>query len=73
VPGIAGSSQVTALRLMADQAPVLIVPATPLVVNLRVAMQSAAMTPYPAAAPLWQRPLFSCVPVDQTFATVIDA
>jgi predicted branched-subunit amino acid permease len=58
---------------MADQAPVLIVSATPLAVNLRVAMLSAALTPHLGAAPLWQRVLSSCVPVDQTFATVIDA
>ncbi len=58
---------------MADQVPVLIVPATPLAVNLRMAMQSVALAPHPVAAPLWQRVLFSCVPVDQTFATMIDA
>ena len=73
MPGIALSSQVTALRLMADQAPVLIVPATPLAVNLRMAMFSAALTPHPWAAPLWQRALISCGLPDQTFATMIDA
>ena len=58
---------------MADQAPVLIVPATPLAVNLRMAMFSAALTPHPWAAPLWQRALISCGLPDQTFATMIDA
>jgi len=58
---------------MADQAPVLIVPATPLAVNLRMAMQSVALAPHPVAAPLWQRALISCGLLDQTFATMIDA
>jgi hypothetical protein len=58
---------------MADQAPVLIVPATPLAVNLRMAMQSVALAPHPGAAPLWQRVPISCRLPDQTFATMIDA
>jgi predicted branched-subunit amino acid permease len=68
---IAGASQFTALQLTADQAPVLIVLATSLAVNLRMAMYSVALTPHLGAAPLWQRALISCVLVDQTFATAI--
>lgn len=68
---IAGASQFTALQLMADQAPVLIVLATSLAVNLRMAMYSVALTPHLGAAPLWQRALMSYVLVDQTFATAI--
>jgi predicted branched-subunit amino acid permease len=68
---IAGASQFTAMQLMADQAPVLIVRATALAVNLRMAMYSVALTPQLGAVPLWQRALISYVLVDQTFATAI--
>jgi predicted branched-subunit amino acid permease len=68
---IAGASQFTAMQLMADQAPVLIVRATPLAVNLRMAMYSVALTPHLGALPLWQRSLIPYVLVDQTFATAI--
>ena len=66
---IAGASQFTALQLMQDQAPVVIVLATSLAVNLRMAMYSVAMVPHLGAAPLWQRGLMAYVLVDQSFAT----
>jgi len=65
---IAGASQFTALQLMVDQAPVLIVLATSLAVNLRMAMYSAALTPHLGRAPLWQRALISYFLVDATYA-----
>lgn len=68
---IAGASQFTALQLIEEQAPVLIVLATSLAVNLRMAMYSVALTPHLGAAPLWQRALMSYVLVDQTFATAM--
>ncbi len=45
---IAGASQFTALQLMNDNAPTLIVIASALAVNLRMAMYSASLTPYVA-------------------------
>ena len=52
---IAGAAQFTALQLMQDHAPTVIVLISALAVNLRVAMYSAALTPYLGRAPLWQR------------------
>lgn len=65
---IAGASQFTALALMQDHAPVLIVLATSLAVNLRMAMYSAALTPHLGQAPLWQRALVAYFLVDATYA-----
>lgn len=65
---IAGASQFTALQLMADGAPTLIVVASALAVNLRMAMYSAALAPYLGQAPLWQRALAAYMNVDQTYA-----
>jgi predicted branched-subunit amino acid permease len=65
---IAGASQFTALQLMADNAPTLIVVASALAVNLRMAMYSASLAPHLGAAPLWQRALVAYMNVDQTYA-----
>ena len=65
---IAGASQFTALQLMADTAPTLIVVASALAVNLRMAMYSASLAPHLGAAPLWQRALIAYMNVDQTYA-----
>jgi len=64
----AGSAQFTALQLMQDQAPTLIVIASALAVNLRVAMYSASLTPYLGGAPLWQRATAAYFTVDQSYA-----
>ena len=64
----AGSAQFTALQLMQEQAPILIVLASALAVNLRVAMYSASLTPYLGSAPLWQRALIAYTTVDQSYA-----
>lgn len=64
---IAGASQFTALQLMQEEAPTLIVLASALAVNLRMAMYSASLTPYLGAAPLWQRALASYTLVDQSY------
>jgi predicted branched-subunit amino acid permease len=65
---IAGASQFTALQLMSDNAPTLIVVASALAVNLRMAMYSASLAPYLGAAPIWQRALIAYMNVDQTYA-----
>lgn len=64
----AGSAQFTALQLMREQAPTLIVLISALAVNLRVAMYSASLTPYLGSAPLWQRAVASFFIVDQSYA-----
>ena len=68
---IAGASQFAALQLMTENAPVLIVVASALAVNLRMAMYSAALAPHLGAAPLWQRALIAYMNVDQTYALAV--
>lgn len=65
---IAGAAQFAAVQLMQDGAPVMIVLATSLAINLRMAMYSAALTPHLGAAPLWTRAVISYFLVDQSFA-----
>ncbi|WP_093991422.1 AzlC family ABC transporter permease [Flavimaricola marinus] len=64
----AGASQFTALQLMTDQLPTLIVIVTALAVNLRMAMYSAALTPYLGQAPVWKRVFIAYFIVDQSYA-----
>ncbi|MBF9034816.1 branched-chain amino acid ABC transporter permease [Rhodobacterales bacterium HKCCE2091] len=68
---IAGAAQFTALQLMVDNAPALIVIASALAVNLRMAMYSASLQPHLGAAPLWQRALIAYFNVDQSYALAI--
>lgn len=65
---IAGAAQLTALHLMQDDAPTLVVLASGLAVNLRVAMYSIAITPHLGPAKLWQRALAAYFLVDPTYA-----
>ncbi len=65
---IAGASQFAALQMMTDNAPALLVLSASLIVNLRMAMYSASLTPHLGAAPLWQRALIAYFNVDQTYA-----
>jgi predicted branched-subunit amino acid permease len=65
---IAGAAQFTALELMQKEAPTIIVLISALAVTLRVAMYSAALTPYLGNAPLWQRVIISYLLVDQSYA-----
>ncbi|MBM1220366.1 AzlC family ABC transporter permease [Ponticoccus sp. SC2-23] len=67
----AGSAQFTALQLIQDEAPTLIVIATALVVNLRVGMYSAAMTPWLAGARMRTRAVMAYLIVDQSYACSI--
>lgn len=68
---IAGASQFTAVQLMVDQAPTVMVILTALAVNLRMAMYSASLTPFLGAAPLWQRACAAYLTVDQSYACSI--
>ncbi|WP_308917803.1 AzlC family ABC transporter permease [Jannaschia sp. LMIT008] len=65
---IAGASQFTALQLMDAGAPGVIVVASALAVNLRMAMYSAALVPHLGRAPLLQRMGLAYLLVDQTYA-----
>ncbi|SFU03894.1 AzlC family ABC transporter permease [Sedimentitalea nanhaiensis] len=67
----AGAAQFTALQLMQEQTPTVMVLVSALAVNLRVAMYSASLTPYLGAAPLWQRALAAYFTVDQSYALSI--
>ncbi len=64
----AGSAQFTALQLLQENTPLLIVLVSALAVNLRVAMYSASLTPYLGDAPLWQRACAAYLVVDQSYA-----
>ena len=64
----AGASQFSALQLMQEQTPTVIVLVSALAVNLRVAMYSASLTPFLGGAPLWQRAFAAYLIVDQSYA-----
>ncbi len=66
---IGGASQFTALQLMQENAPTLIVILTALAVNLRHAMYSASIATHVGPAPLWKRALIAYLLVDQTYGT----
>ncbi len=68
---IAGASQFTALQMMQAGAPTLIVLATALAVNLRMAMYSASLAPHLGGLPLWQRALAAYCLVDATYACAV--
>ena len=65
---IAGAAQFTALQLLTEEAPTLVVLASALAVNLRMAMYSASLTPHIGGAPLWQRAIAAYFTVDQSYA-----
>lgn len=64
----AGAAQLTAIQVMKDSAPTLIVLLSALAVNLRMAMYSATLTPYFRGTKLWQRACIAYFMVDQSFA-----
>lgn len=68
---LAGASQFSAVQLLGDQAPVLIVLASSLAINLRMAMYSASLAPWVGPAPAWQRAFIAYVLVDQTYGMAI--
>jgi predicted branched-subunit amino acid permease len=65
---IAGAAQLTALKLLGENAPVLIAVISALAVNLRMAMYSIAITPHLGSAPTWKRALIAYFLVDATYA-----
>lgn len=68
---IAGASQVTAIQLMTEAAPVWVVIAAALAVNLRMAMYSASLQPHLIDASLGQRALVAYLNVDGSYALSI--
>ena len=68
---IAGAAQFTALQLMLDNAPVAVVLASALAVNMRMAMYSASLTPHLGALPVGKRMITAYFLVDQTYASSI--
>ncbi|PSL20957.1 AzlC family ABC transporter permease [Shimia abyssi] len=65
---IAGAAQFTAIQLMTEQAPTIVIIASALAVNLRLAMYSASITPHLGAMSLWRRVLAAYFLVDQNYA-----
>lgn len=65
---IAGASQFTAIQLMTENAPIWVVLAAALAVNLRMAMYSASLQPHLGALPFWKRAIVAYCNVDQSFA-----
>lgn len=68
---IAGAAQFTAVELLRNDAPTIIVLISALAVNLRMAMYSASLVPYLGKATLGQRALVAYFTVDQTYACSI--
>ncbi|MFT6675463.1 MAG: putative branched-subunit amino acid permease [Sulfitobacter sp.] len=68
---IAGAAQFTALQLLQEDAPTIVVIISALAVNLRMAMYSASLTPYIGGAPLWQRALAAYLTVDQSYVVSV--
>lgn len=68
---IAGAAQFVAIQMMVEAAPVLIVLAASLAVNLRMAMYSASLAPHLGPLPLWKRAFAAYLMVDQTYAAAI--
>lgn len=67
----AGASQFAALQTMQENAPVLVVLATSLAVNLRMVMYSMTLAPHFGTLPLRSRALMAYFLVDQSFATTV--
>jgi 4-azaleucine resistance transporter AzlC len=65
---IAGAAQFTAVQLLSESAPTLVVLASALAVNLRMAMYSASLTPHIGGASLWKRAVVAYFTVDQSYA-----
>ncbi|WP_417259743.1 AzlC family ABC transporter permease [Celeribacter sp.] len=70
---IAGAAQLTAMQLMIDNAPTLVVIVTALAVNLRMAMYSASLVPHLGASPFWMRALAAYFLFDQPYALSVIA
>lgn len=69
---IAGASQITAVQLMSDQAPTLVVILAGLAVNLRLALYSASLAPHLEGMSLLRRAGAAYWLTDQTFGVAIN-
>ncbi|MGX9356998.1 AzlC family ABC transporter permease [Roseobacteraceae bacterium S113] len=65
---IAGAAQFTALGLMQENAPTIIVLVSALAVNMRMAMYSASLVPHMGPLPLWEKVTVAYLMVDQPYA-----
>lgn len=70
---IAGAAQFTAVKLLSEDAPTVVVLASALAVNLRMAMYSASLTPHIGGSSLWKRAIVAYFTVDQSYACAITA
>lgn len=68
---LAGAAQFTAVQLLSEEAPTVIVIASALAVNLRMAMYSASLAPHFGTASFWQRAFVAYATVDQSAALSI--
>lgn len=68
---VAGASQMAAIQLLSDNAPAIVAIFTGLIVNMRMAMYSASITPHLGKAPLWKRAIVAYFLVDQSYAVSI--
>jgi len=68
---IAGAAQFTALAQMQDNAPIFMILAASLAVNMRMAMYSASIAPYFVGAPLWKRAAVAYGLIDFTYVAGI--
>lgn len=68
---LAGASQFTAVQLISDQAPVILVILSALAVNLRMAMYSASMVPWLRGTSSKQKAWVAYTLIDQTYALSI--
>ncbi|MFP1644370.1 AzlC family ABC transporter permease [Pontitalea aquivivens] len=64
---LAGASQFTAVQLIGENAPTVLVVVTALAVNLRMAMYSASLAPHLGPAPVWKRALVAYCMIDQSY------
>ena len=65
---IAGAAQFTAVQLLTEAAPAVLVVVSAIAINLRMMMYSAALQPHLRGAALWQRMLVAYTTFDNTYA-----
>lgn len=68
---LAGASQFTAVQLISDHAPVIVIMLSCLAVNLRMGMYSAALVPWLRGATAWQKVWIAYALIDQSYALSI--
>ena len=68
---LAGASQFTAVQLLVDQAPTIVIILSALAVNLRMAMYSASLVPWIGSASPRARGVVAYLLIDQTYALSI--